>query len=233
MGVIVNNHLTWKEHLHGESWRTENNNPGLIPQLSQRLGIIKKLSKYTSKKKLKMLISGLFYSKLSYCLPLFSNSWGLDNYKVDKQRFTSFTMEDNRKLQVLQNQVCRLLLDKSQRVGYFKQNLSTKDLLHTTGYLSIHQLGALSTVVMVKKILLSGKPSYLADRLTAQTLTTTRSGTTIDPISCSLNLKRSSFLYRGTKIFNQLPDDLRTGDKIRLFKKESKLWVKQNIPVKP
>ena len=142
-------------------------------------------------------------------------------------------LSHNRKLQVLQNQVCKLLLENSQRVGYLKQNLSTKDLLHTTGYLSIHQLGALSTVVMIKKILLSGKPSYLADRLMTQTSQTTRSGTTIDPKSTSLNLKRSSFLYRGTKLFNQLPDVLRTENKIRLFKKEAKLWVKQKIPVKP
>ena len=32
LGVIVNNHMTWHEHLHGEQWRTEeDNNMGLIP----------------------------------------------------------------------------------------------------------------------------------------------------------------------------------------------------------
>ena len=50
MGVVLNNTMTWQEHLHGEDWREEDNCPGLIPQLSQRLGLLRKLSTYTSKK---------------------------------------------------------------------------------------------------------------------------------------------------------------------------------------
>ena len=75
LGVVINNRMTWKEHLHGEVWRTEEkNNPGVIPQLSQRLGILRKLGHHASRRKLKMLSSGLFYSKLSYCLPLYINT---------------------------------------------------------------------------------------------------------------------------------------------------------------
>ena len=34
LGVIINNQMTWKEHLYGETWRPDdkNNCPGLIPQ---------------------------------------------------------------------------------------------------------------------------------------------------------------------------------------------------------
>ena len=80
LGVIINNKMTWSDHLHGEDWREKgDNNPGVIPQLAQRLGILRKLSNHAGKKKLKMLASGLFYSKLSYCLPLYTATWGLDN----------------------------------------------------------------------------------------------------------------------------------------------------------
>ena len=66
LGVIINNQMTWREHLYGETWRTgEDNSPGLIPQLSQRLGILRKISGVASQKKLKMIAQGLFYSKLS------------------------------------------------------------------------------------------------------------------------------------------------------------------------
>ena len=66
LGVVINKRMTRKEHLHGEVWRTEEkNNPGVIPQLSQRLGILRKLGHHASRRKLKMLSSGLFYSKLS------------------------------------------------------------------------------------------------------------------------------------------------------------------------
>ena len=47
LGVIINNELTWKEHLHGETWRGDGENAmGLIPQLAQRVGILRKLSMY-------------------------------------------------------------------------------------------------------------------------------------------------------------------------------------------
>ena len=57
LGVVMNNTMTWQEHLHGEDWREEDNFQGLIPQLSQRLGLLRKLSSFSSKKKLKMLAS--------------------------------------------------------------------------------------------------------------------------------------------------------------------------------
>ena len=225
--------MTWHEHLYGEDWRTEeDNHRGLIPQLSQRLGILRKLSQHSSKKKLRMLASGLFYSKLSYCLPLFTNTWGLDTYKVDMQRFTSFTKEDNRRMQVIQNQVSRLLLDKGV-AGRFKQDLPTVDLLDTTDYLSIHQLGVQGTLVMIKRIILSEKPTYIFDKLKMQSERGKRSGPSFEPINPSLNLKRSSFLYRSIKLFNKLPESLRNEDKITRFKKMLKIWVKENIAVKP
>ena len=233
LGVIINNQMTWREHLYGEDWRTEKNSPGLISQLSQRLGILRKLSKHSSKQKLKVLASGLFYSKLSYCLPLFTNTWGLDNYKNEKARFTSYTKADNRRLQVLQNQVCRLLLPLDRQTLYYKQNLPTNELLEKCGSLSIHQLGAQRTLVMVKKVQLSQKPCYIAEKLGIRQLSSTRLGSTIPPLCTDLTIRKSGFLYRGAKLFNQLPADLKAAQKITQFKKGVKTWVKQNIPVKP
>ena len=76
-----------------------------------------------------MLINGLFYSKVTYCLPLFLNTWGLDKYKDKGTRYSSFTKEDIRKLQVLQNQVTRLLVKRSGYNKDTKQNMSTEELL--------------------------------------------------------------------------------------------------------
>ena len=43
--------MTWQEQLHGEKLRKEGeNSPGLIPQLSSRVGILKKLSKVIPRK---------------------------------------------------------------------------------------------------------------------------------------------------------------------------------------
>ena len=82
LGVIIGNSLTWKAHLYGETWRENAENaPGLIPQLSQRVGILRRLSKFVSRERLKLFSHGIFYSKLNYCLPVFGNVFGLDRYR--------------------------------------------------------------------------------------------------------------------------------------------------------
>ena len=231
LGVILNNQMTWKEHLYGEKWRVPKteNSPGLIPQLSQRVGILRKLSAFASKKKLRMLASGMFSSKLSYCLPLFMNTWALDRYKVGGTRFSSFTKEDCRKLQVLQNQVTRLQLHGSQK---FK-NLSTEELLNLNKDLSVHQLGALRTIVMVKKILQSQKPTYLADRLQPVENIGTRCGSAVDLGATKLGIQKEGFIYRGGKLFNQLPMELRMELNLGKFNNEVMNWVRKNISIKP
>ena len=44
---------------------------------------------------MKLFASGIFYSKLSYCLPVFGNVFGLSRYKEEDTRYTSYTKEDN------------------------------------------------------------------------------------------------------------------------------------------
>ena len=99
----------------------------------------------------------------------------------------------------------------------------------TTGNLSVHQLGAQRTLVMIKKILLSRKPDYIASRLHLNP----RAGHAILPMAASLNLTRSSFIYRGIKLFNLLPESIQRLEKIGSFKSQSKAWVTENIAVKP
>ena len=106
LGVVLGNDLTWKTHLYGDK-----EHEGLIPQLSKRVGIMKQLSKYMNRDKLMYFASGIFYSKLSYCLSVFGNVFGLEQeYKEENNRYTSFTKEDNNRLQILQNKLNRLLL---------------------------------------------------------------------------------------------------------------------------
>ena len=165
LGVVLNSQLTWKSHLYGDK-----DNKGLIPQLNQRIGMLKRLSKFMSKKKLKHFSEGIFYSKLNYCLPVFGNVFGLDTYKEVNRRYYSFTVKDNNNIQVLQNKLNRLLLDADY-------NTSTQDLLNKTDTLSIHQMVAYHTAVNTYKIIKSGKPTYIAMKMKGRQLNmTTRQG---------------------------------------------------------
>ena len=232
LGVIINNELTWKEHLHGEKWRQDNlNTPGLIPQLSQRLGILRKLSRIVSKRRLKLFAEGIFYSKLNYCLPVFGNVFGLDVYKDSGTRYTSYTKEDNRKLQVLQNSVMRLLTNKPK-------GTATITLLEDTGSLSIQQMIAAQTLVLVHKVLRSSKPAYLAARLQVRDegeggrVPARSAGQIRIPVK-KLSITREGFIYRGTLLFNRLPPEFRTETKLEKFRTCTRKWVSRNILYKP
>ena len=151
--MVINNELTWSNHLYGDE-----ENEGLVPQLSKRLGILKKLSTRMSKKRLRLFASGIFYSKLNYCLPVFGNLFGLDKYKEENSRYTSYTMANNNSLQVLQNKLNRLLTGS-------QYNTPTIELLQQTDSLSIQQMIAFQTIVLTFKILKSKKPSYLSRKI--------------------------------------------------------------------
>ena len=227
LGILVNGDMTWKEHLYGEDWRIEKNEPGLLSQLSKRVGLLKKLSRLVSKAKLRVLIDGLFYSKLNYCLPVFGSVFGLDEYNDSERRYVSFTKEDNRKLQVLQNTVMRL------QTG-LPMLTPTATLLDKANSLSIQQLIAKNTLFMVYKIVQTPKPKYLADRLKlADRGANQRNlGKLIIP-KYNLSLSREGFLSQGSLLFNKLPVSLRQEVNFHRFKSGVKKWVSENICVKP
>ena len=224
LGLVMNNNLTWKNHLYGDG-----ENTGLIPQLARRLGMLKRLAKFMSKEKLAYFSSGIFYSKLSYCLPVFGNIFGLDTYKEENRRYFSYTVKDNDKLQVLQNKLNKLLTNADH-------NTPTAELLDQTGSLSVHQMIAYQTVVATHKVVKSGKPAYIAAKMTVrQNNLDTRqgAGAVLPPAYNKLNLAREGFIYRGAKIYNKLDATLRTETKLEKFKSGARDWVKKNISIKP
>ena len=81
MGIIFNNEMTFRHYLYGND-----EHDGLIAQLKKRVGILYRLSKQMSPEKLKTFAMGLFYSKLSYCLPVFGHVFGLERYKDNNSR---------------------------------------------------------------------------------------------------------------------------------------------------
>ena len=116
--VVVNNNLTWKEHLHGD-----NKNERLITQLKKRVGTLKRLAKFMSKKSLFMLSGFIFCSKLVICLAVFGNVSGMQNYR-EGAKIAGMTADDCYKLQVIQDSLNRFLTGKKSSGRYFYQSAS-------------------------------------------------------------------------------------------------------------
>ena len=231
LGVVMSNNLTWKTHLHGNKLTGPDKITGLLPQLSQRVGMLRQLSKLMSKKQFRNTCDGIFTSKLLYCVQLYMNVWGLKSMDLTPRRFSAFTKEDCRQLQVLQNKVLRL------KTGIWEHHTPTSILLDKSGDLSVHQLGALHTITTGFKAINQGKPKHLATKLRLRKPSSSevfplRKLNTID-VNCSLTISRSGFVFRAAQLWNSLPGTLRSETLLSKFKPAVKKWVKENVPRKP
>ena len=223
LGVVVNNTLTWKNHLYGDE-----ENDGLIQQLSKRVGMLKKMSRHMERNNLKFFASGLFYSKLNYCLPVYGNVLSLEEYKEENSRHQSYTAKDNGKLQVLQNSLNRLLLSA-------RYDTPTEELLQRTSSLSVQQMIAYHSGVLAYKIVKAGKPNYIAEKLTRKDVGKKLRGN-LGRISIKkkkLAISREGFIYRAALLLNKIDEDLRNEEKLDRFKTGFRKWVLQNVAIKP
>ena len=214
LGVVVNNTLTWKEHIYGDA-----DNLGLLKQLSKRIGILKKIRRFIPDNKFKQIVSGIFSSKLIYCITVWGGIWGLPNEPNEKRRNTSISKESMRKLQVCQNKVLRLLTGKDYKTP-------TADLLDLCNELSVHQLVAYHSACQVFKVAKSQLPSYHYKRLFME-------DNSENIVDFRLAIGKSNFFYQSSKIWSSLPVEMKHAASIPAFKKLCKQWVKVNIAVKP
>ena len=224
LGITVNNQLNWKNHLYGDD-----ENLGLVKELSKRLGMLKKVRKFVSEGTFKMILNGLFTSKLIYGITVYGGVWGLPGiYNEEPINAISITKEDMRKLQVLQNSALRILLNRPRETP-------STSLLKDAKQLSVHQLVAFHTASQTYKIHKNQEPAYHYERLfNAPVNQETRSVTNIQTrVDFDLSLARKSFFYQAAHIWNALPAHMKTARSNDNFKRSLKAWVMMHISVKP
>ena len=223
LGITMNNQLNWKNHLYGD-----NENKGLIKDLSTRVGMLKQVRKYVNNAAFKMIINGLFTSKLIYGITVFGGIWGLPGImNVEPMNSTSITKEDMRKLQVLQNMTLRILLRKPRDTPVIT-------LLKEANQMSVHQLVAYHTASQTYKVFRNQEPSYHYTRLFGNTPNQhTRSVSNLETrVDFNLSLGRNSFFYQAAHIWRSLPYQIKTAQTIERFKRMLKTWIKGKITAK-
>ena len=202
--------------------------------------MLKRLRRFLSPSKLRLVMEGVFSSKLIYGMTVWGRVWGIPG-SLDEETRTSRTMtkEDLRKLQVLQNKCMRLVTNSEYRTP-------TEHLLLATGSLSVHQRIAQLSLAQIYTISCTKKPTYHYNRLfgnysgptmTVPTPTTqpdTRSARQgINRIEFRLSQARASFFYQASRLWSALPEEIRTVENKAKFKRKSKAWVKSKILIKP
>ena len=176
-------------------WTSQINS--LCSRLKIRLAGLEKLRWLTSQNTRKVLVDGMFHSVLTYCLPLFG---GCAQSELDS-------------LQVLQNRAARFVLNCPPR-------FHREDMFDKLGWLTVRQLIAYLSLVLVQRVKESNEPEFLA----ACFRRVNHNGHILVH-NTPLELYRSSFVYRTSILWNKLPRSLHEEKREKSFKKNVKCWI--------
>ena len=169
------------------------------------------------------IAEGIFFSLLNYCIEVFGNVWGLATYDVQSRQSPAFRKEDNQKLQVLVNKVLRSLTR-------LERDTPISVLCAQSGQLSVHQRTALFTLNSVHRTLNTKEPGYSYSCLKPLP---NQQNTHCNKVNYKHSISRTSYSYRGSRLYNQIPSDLANKNKQSEFRKGAKQWVKRNVPLLP
>ena len=158
LGVIVNNQLTHQHHMHGDKSDPKAPLPGLISQLSKRVGMLARLVHLVPAQRFKTLTNGLFVSKLLYAIEFYGVTRGTETLRDCDSRYNAFTKSHLEVFQTLCNKVMRLITGH----GY---DTPVLQLLEDADMLSINQLIHYTTLMTCFKVKKSAKPIHIAQRL--------------------------------------------------------------------
>ena len=228
LGVLISEDMTWQKYLWGETWREEKNWAGVIPQLIQRLAMLRYLGRVTSVVKMRMLIPGILLSKIQYALPLVGSMWGISGYSVSEPMKICFTKADLYKIQSIQRQAAILMLPPSNGLDL----RSTESVLDEVKWISIHQMIAVSTLSLFLRIIQYGIPDGICDYLIKTRDSRVASGQ-YKIQRYNLNMSLENFVNQAIRLHNMLPAEIRSTKQGNKQKKDIINWVKTNIAVKP
>ena len=145
-----------------------------------------------------MLLNAFIFSRLFYCSTVWSNT----------------SNSNLKKLQLIQNFAARLILGL-RKFDHISEGLKSLKWLNVKDRLFLND------AVMVHRCLQDKVPESLKGKFVKRQEVSgrnTRHSATLNLPLCRLTKGQRSFTYRGAKIFNSLPDDLKTVQCSNVFK---------------
>jgi hypothetical protein len=149
----------------------------------------------------KSVAQAIFQSVLTYCIA----AWG------------GAEKSDLQDLQVMQNKAAQVVLNYPSRSH-------RETMYNKLAWLTVNQSVVFHSVLAVFQIRNSGEPEYLANFLKNDNY---RSNIIVP--NTSLSLAKKSFCFRGAEMWNLVPAQIRSIEKVTSFKKELKKWVLNSV----
>ena len=169
--------------------------------LSQRMQVVKiedSLKHLLDSKTLVFLMNAFIFSRLYYCSTVWSNT----------------TKENIKKLHLIQNFACRIVLGL-KKYDHIAEGLKYLNWLNVNDRLLVNDL------LMVHKCIHDLIPSYLTGKFTQRSNVhgrNTRGSGELDLPFCRLKTGQRSFAFRGAKLYNNLPNEIKQTSDVKTFK---------------
>ena len=173
---------------------------------------------------MRSFVPAMIPSRIRYALPLIGSMWGLGNYTSHEPQKTSFRKQDITRLQSIQRTALIMTLPPSPQLQY----RPTTDLLLETKSLSVHQLIVYTTLALTIRIIESGRPANLSSIFSHIPNHRTRSNMLVPP-RLNLNTSLETFMNQAPRLFNMMPDHLKSGLPLCRLRGPLKNWVTNNI----
>ena len=106
-----------------------------------------------------------------------------------------------------------------------------RTMLQQIGWLSVRQMIAYHSLILVFKVKQEEKPTYIYNKISTPFNVHTRlarSNGIKENWKIKSKLGKQSFIPRATTEWNRLPPNIRTTTSIGKFKEKLKMWVKQH-----
>ena len=210
LGLIVNSDLNWTTHVDK-----------LSTTLKQRLGFLRRIKYKVNSNKLQMIAEAIFQSKLRY---------GISVYTIPKFEFNNLeqAMDPNiSKLQVIQNDMMRLLIGKDR-----KSHTNMEKLRNELGMMSVNQLSVYHVAIEMFNIINNKSSESLHEEMKMESRGYGLRGLEEGKVRVPEKGKKScnGFHYMGPKLWNFLPKHIRKTTIRSIFKEKLKDFIWESIP---
>ena len=191
LGVYIDQTLSYNEHISK-----------LVSSCILKHVQINRINHLLDRKTLLLMINAFVFSKLFYCSTVWENT----------------SKSNIKKLQLVQNFAGKIVLGL-KKFDHISQGLKS------LGWLSIEDKLRLNTAVIVHKCLHHRLPINLKDKFVYRSQVHNRQLRSVDNNDlnlphCRLSTGRTSFAFRGAKVWISLPLDLKLTPSPRTFKKD-------------
>ena len=171
--------------------------------------------------KLRIVAEAIFTSKMRY---------GLAVYGRPKFDFQAEEPMDSglQKLQVLQNQMIRLICNHRMSDHIVMRKEREKLMMMSVNQLAVYHVGIEMFNIITKSSATTIREKLILEDNSRYELRNRRNGQVRVPERPRKNC--TGFSYTGPKLFNHLPEEIRKSTSTHQFKNKLKSWIWENIP---